>query len=172
MVSRGPFVLEVLGRTFRFELHEHGGPYVLGKHDRPLADQPGGRSLFWEAYWQWDRQGRHVDDLGRCIFKWETVPVQITEQVGRLDPATTLSVRSKPTVKVTIRSVPDDAAIFSDGSFVGKAPAVLTLPVGKHRFRVVLNGHKEWTGGLELITDSDLTLVAELVKLVEQTGKP
>jgi len=131
---------------------------------RPLAVQPGGRSLFWEAYWQWDRQGRRVDDQGRCIFCWETALVQIAK------PATTPRVRSKLTVKVTIRSVPDDATIFSDGGFVGKAPAALTLPVGRHRFRIVLNGYMEWTGGLELITDSGLTLVAELVK-AGQTNK-
>ena len=76
-------MLEVPGRTFRFELHDYGGPYVLGKHGHPLADQPGARSLFWEAYWQWDRQGRQVDDRGRCIFKWETAPVHVTKQVGR-----------------------------------------------------------------------------------------
>ncbi len=54
MVDGGPFVLEVPGRTFRFEVHDHGGPYVLSKSGHPLAVQPGGRSLFWEAYRQWD----------------------------------------------------------------------------------------------------------------------
>ncbi len=164
MVSRGPFVLVVPGRTFRFELHDYGGPYVLGKHGYPLADQPGARSLFWEAYWQWDRQGRRADDQGRCIFKWETALVQITKQVSRPATPTTPRARPKPTAKVTIRSIPHNAEIFSDGKFVGNAPAVLTLPVGKHQFRVVLNGHKEWIRELELIPDSDLTLAAKLVK--------
>jgi len=83
MATRGPFVLEVPGHTFHFELQDVGGPYVLGKGGHPLADQPGPRSLFWEAYWHWDRQGRQVDDQGRCIFKWETALVKITEQAGR-----------------------------------------------------------------------------------------
>ena len=82
MASRGPFALEVPGHTFRFELHDHGGPFVLSKHGRALADQPGARSLFWEAYWQWERQGKHVGDQGRCLFKWETALVHITKPVG------------------------------------------------------------------------------------------
>jgi hypothetical protein len=41
MASHGPLALEVPGHTFRFELHDHGGPFVLGKHGKPLADQPG-----------------------------------------------------------------------------------------------------------------------------------
>jgi len=172
MVSRGPFVLEVPGRTFRFELRDIGGPFVLGKSGRPLADQPGARSPFWEAYWHWDHQGRQVDDQGRCIFKWETALVQITTQVGRPATHTTPRARSEPTAKVTISSIPKDAEIFSDGRFVGNAPAVLTLPVGKHQFRVALSGHKEWIRELELIPDSELTFAANLVKLANPTGKP
>jgi len=172
MVSRGPFVLEVPGRTFRFELRDIGGPFVLGKHSHALAIQPGARSLFWEAYWHWGHQGRQVDDQGRCIFKWETALVQITKQVSRPTAPKMSRARPKLTARVTIRSIPQDAEIFADGKFVGSSPAVLTLPVGKHQFRVALSGHKEWIRELELIPDSELTLAANLVKLAKQTGKP
>ena len=94
--GRGPFVLGVPGRIFRFELHDYGGPYVLGKQGRPLAYQPGPGSLFWEAYWQWDRQGRQVDDQGRCIFNWETALVQISK-VSPPAPPRTPRARSKLT---------------------------------------------------------------------------
>ena len=47
---------------------------------------------------------------------------------------------------------------------------MLTLPVGKYQFRLVLNGHKDWIRELELIPESDLTLVAKLVKLSKQNG--
>jgi hypothetical protein len=173
MVTHGPFVLEVPGSTFRFELH-NSGPYVLGKQGRPLVTQPGPRSLFWEAYWQWERQGKQVDDQGRCIFKWETALVHVRDQVGHLLDVTTtkLPACTEPTVytprstaKVTIRSIPADAEIFADGRFVGNAPAVLTLPVGKHHFRASLKGYADWSRELELIPDSELTLVANLVKV-------
>jgi len=170
LASRGSFTLEVPGHTFRFQLHQYAGPYVLSTRGRPLADQPGPRSLFWEAYWQWDRQGRRVDDQGRCIFKWETALVQITKQVNTPATRATRHVRLKPATKVTIRSIPRHADIFSDGRFLGNAPAMLTLPVGKYQFRLVLNGHKDWIRELELIPESDLTLVAKLVKLSKQNG--
>jgi hypothetical protein len=180
MVIRGPFALEVPGHTFRFELHDHGGPFVLGKQGKPLADQPGARSLFWEAYWQWERQGKQVDAQGRCIFKWETALVHITKQVGHplLVAPTTPPARPELTAdppteaaKVTIRSIPQDAEIFADGKFVGNAPAVLTLPAGKHQFRAVLKGHAEWSQELELIPDSEFTLLAKLAKPAKPTAK-
>ncbi len=174
MVTRGPFVLEVPGRTFRFELHQHGGPFVLGKQGRPLVMQPGAQSIFWEAYWQWERQGQQVDDDGRCIFKWETALVRITNHVGRPLLAPPAAHHAQPglaaeksikTAKVTIHSTPQDAEIFADGTFVGNAPAALTLPIGKHHFRVVAKGYAEWTKGLDLIPNSEHTLAASLVKL-------
>ncbi len=154
---------------------------MLGKGGLPLADQPGARSLFWEAYSHWDRQGRQVNDQGRCIFKWETAPVHITKQVGRPLPVAPTTPSARPelttappakTAKVTISSTPQDAEIFADGKFVGSAPATLTLPVGRYQFRVVLDGYREWIRELELIPDSDHRLAAKLVKLAEQRGKP
>jgi len=181
MVTRGPFALEVPGHTFRFELHDHGGPYVLGKHGKPLADQPGARNLFWEAFWQWERQGKQVDDHGRCIFKWETALVHITKPAGppllvapTTSPAPPDLTADPPTqgAKVTIRSIPHDAEIFADGKFVGNAPAVLTLPAGKHQFRASLNGYAEWSKELELIPDSEFTLLARLAKPAKSAAKP
>ena len=179
MASRGPFALEVPGHTFRFELHDHGGPFVLSKHGRALADQPGARSLFWEAYWQWERQGKHVGDQGRCLFKWETALVHITKPVGHpLLVAPTPPARPELTAdppahaaKVTIRSIPPDAEIFADGQFAGNAPAVLTLPAGKHQFRALLNGHAEWSKELELIAASEFTLLARLAKPAKSAAK-
>ncbi len=176
MAVRGPFALEVPGYTFRFELHDYGGPFVLGKHGQPLANQPGGRSLFWEAYWQWDRQGRRVDDQGRCIFNWETALVQITDRGSRAPVAPrALSALAKPTptlppktARVTVRSTRQEAEVFVDDRFVGNVPVVLTLPAGKHQFRAVLEGYKEWSKELELIPDSELTLIAKLVKLARK----
>jgi hypothetical protein len=180
MVPRGPFALEVPGHTYRFELHDYGGPIVLGKHGKPLADQPGARSLFWEAYWQWERQGRRVDDQGRCLFKWETALVHITTQAGHAllvvpttPPAQPELPAAPPTqaAKVTIRSIPQDAEIFVDAKFVGNAPAVLTLPVGKHQFRALLKGYAEWNKELELTPNSEFTLLAKLVKPAKSAAK-
>lgn len=36
MARRGPFVLEVPGHAFRFELDDIAGPFVLGRRGRPL----------------------------------------------------------------------------------------------------------------------------------------
>ena len=181
MARRGPFVLEVPGHTFRFELNDIAGPFVLGKGGHPLADQPGGRSLFGEAYGHWDRQGRQVDDQGRCIFKWETTPVHITQQLDRPLPVAPKTPSGQPelaiappakTAKVTISSTPPDAEIFAIGKFVGNAPAALTLPVGRYQFRVVLNGYGDWIRELELIPDSDHRLAAHLIKLAKPEENP
>lgn len=181
MVKRGPFVLEVVpGHTFVFVVNDIGGPFVLGKGGVPLATQPGGRSLFWEAYGHWDRQGRQVDGQGRCIFKWEAVPVHVTKQVGGALPPIPTTPSAPPeattapparTAKVTISSTPPEAEIFVNGKFVGNAPAGLILAVGKYEFRVVLSDYEEWIRELELIPDSDHRLAAHLVKSAKQQGE-
>jgi hypothetical protein len=179
MVRRGPFVLEVPGHSFVFVVNDIGGPFVLGKGGLPLATQPGGRSLFWEAYSHWNRQGRQVDDQGRCIFKWEAAPIHVTKQLGGLPLAPTtpsappevITAPPGKTAKVTISSTPPEAEIFVNGKFVGNAPAGLTLAVGKYEFRVVLSGHEEWIRELELIPDSDHRLAAHLAKSAKQQGE-
>ena len=72
---------------------------------------------------------------------------------------------------MTIRSIPPDAEIFADGQFAGNAPAVLTLPAGKHQFRALLNGHAEWSKELELIAASEFTLLARLAKPAKSAAK-
>jgi len=164
MGRHGPFVLQVPGLTFRFELRDIGGPFVLGKQGYPLADQPGPRSVFWEAYWHWDRQGRQVDDQGRCIFGWETALVSITKKASQPLPGARTTTPAPPTARVLVNSIPPDAEIFADGRFVGTTPTALTLRAGKHEFRVVLEGYREWTRELELIADSDQSLTARLLE--------
>lgn len=168
MARRGPFVLEAPGQAFRFELHDIGGPFVLSKHGYPLADQPGPHSIFWEAYWQWDRQGRQLDDHGHCIFKWETALVHITKQAGPPVPGARTTPPARPTAKLAINSTPRNAEVLVDGKFVGTTPTVLTLRAGRHEFQVILEGYREWTRDLELIPDSEQRLAARLVKLVKQ----
>lgn len=66
--------------------------------------------------------------------------------------------------RILVTSPPDNAEVFVDRAFVGKAPATLKLNSGKHTIRVVLSGFKEWTREISILPDSDLKLVVVLEK--------
>lgn len=57
---------------------------------------------------------------------------------------------------------PNGAEIFVDEKFVGNIPAMLSLPVGMHRFAVRVNGSADWTRQVEVLKGSQVTLKADL----------
>jgi hypothetical protein len=66
---------------------------------------------------------------------------------------------------VSVSSSPDGADIFSDGAFVGNAPATLKLAPGKHTVKVSMAGYKEWSREITTQPGSELRLAAILEKL-------
>ncbi len=65
---------------------------------------------------------------------------------------------------IAVKSVPDGAEVYVDGSFVGEAPATLRLAPGKHTIRVTTKGYKDWSRELSVLASSDVKLTATLDK--------
>ncbi len=65
---------------------------------------------------------------------------------------------------VTVRSTPYLSEVFVDGDSMGYTPAKVSLPPGKHMFRVEKPGYKAWTKEITITVGSELTLDAGLEK--------
>jgi hypothetical protein len=65
---------------------------------------------------------------------------------------------------ITVRSTPYLSEVFVDGESMGYTPAKISLPPGKHAFRVEKPGYKPWTKESTLTLGSELTLDASLEK--------
>jgi len=65
---------------------------------------------------------------------------------------------------VRVRSTPYLSEVFVDGDSMGYTPAKVSLPPGKHVFRVEKAGYKAWTKEIMITVGSELTLDASLEK--------
>ncbi len=65
---------------------------------------------------------------------------------------------------VNVRSTPYLSEVFVDGDSMGYTPAKVSLPPGKHAFRVEKPGYKPWTKEIMITVGSELTLDASLEK--------
>jgi hypothetical protein len=65
---------------------------------------------------------------------------------------------------VNVRSTPYLSEVFVDGDSMGYTPAKVSLPPGKHSFRVEKAGYKVWTKEIMITVGSELTLDAGLEK--------
>jgi PEGA domain-containing protein len=65
---------------------------------------------------------------------------------------------------VNVRSTPYLSEVFVDGDSMGYTPAKVSLPPGKHSFRVEKAGYKAWTKEITITIGSELTLDASLEK--------
>jgi hypothetical protein len=61
--------------------------------------------------------------------------------------------------KVHITSSPSGGEIYVDGKFHGNTPSDITLPVGEHSIKVLVNG-REWSRTVQ-ITSGDISIQAE-----------
>jgi|UniRef100_A0A6H1ZAV9 hypothetical protein len=66
----GPFVIEYLGKTFRFEDSDMFGPIRLKKDGDPAENQFfAEKSPFWYAWEKWVDQGRRLSEDGiTCVW--------------------------------------------------------------------------------------------------------
>jgi hypothetical protein len=65
---------------------------------------------------------------------------------------------------VNVRSTPYLSEVFVNGDSMGYTPAKVSLPPGKHTFRVEKAGYKVWTKEITITVGSELTLDASLEK--------
>ena len=68
-----------------------------------------------------------------------------------------------------VESVPDGAQIFVDGSFRGKTPVTLRLPLGKYEIRLSLAHYYEWEAQLQLNEEGETPLFCRLVPMDEKS---
>jgi hypothetical protein len=65
---------------------------------------------------------------------------------------------------VTVRSTPFLSEVFVDGDSMGYTPAKVSLPPGKHAFRVEKARYRPWNKEITITIGSELTLDASLAK--------
>jgi serine/threonine protein kinase len=79
------------------------------------------------------------------------------------------SVPPPPPVEATlhVESVPSGAQIIVDGSFKGKAPMKLGLPLGKHEVRLTMQNHYDWEAQVQLKEEGEMPLLVRLIPIEE-----
>ena len=75
---------------------------------------------------------------------------------------------ARPAV-LKVESIPSGAQIFVDGSFKGKTPLVLRLPLGKYEVRLSLPHYYEWEAQLQLNEEGETPLFCRLVAMDEKS---
>lgn len=79
--GRGPFLIVVKDKTYRFEDSDVFGPARLNASGDPSAVNFGAKSPFWEAHRLWRSQGRKVEaDRITCVWR-EPIPT-IVQKIG------------------------------------------------------------------------------------------
>ena len=92
-------------------------------------------------------------------------PTPATSSPG--ESASGLQVARTGVLKV--ESVPNGAQIFVDGSFRGKTPLTLQLPLGKYEVRLSLPHYYEWEAQLQLNEEGETPLFCRLVPMDEKS---
>ena len=67
-----------------------------------------------------------------------------------------------------VESIPTGAQVFIDGSFQGKTPLTLELPLGKYEVRLSLPHYYEWEAQLQLNEEGETPLFCRLVPMDER----
>jgi hypothetical protein len=88
--------------------------------------------------------------------------VAVTEVSAPADDKAKADAKPAPTGVIKLESTPAGAEVWVDGKFIGNAPAQLKLAPGKHTIKVTAPGHQDWTRDLEVMTDSEVSLRANL----------
>jgi hypothetical protein len=65
---------------------------------------------------------------------------------------------------LTLKSEPNGARIFLDGSFKGSTPQRIDLPLGQYEVRLSLKGYYEWEGRLNLKEEGETPISVRLVR--------
>jgi PEGA domain len=65
---------------------------------------------------------------------------------------------------ISVSSNPDGADVYTDGEFVGNAPATLKLSAGKHSIKITLAGYQDWSRDITTLVSSEAHLTAKLEK--------
>jgi PEGA domain len=104
------------------------------------------------------------------------LPIQVTNEPAKssdkaqgrdvipVPPELSSANVSSSLATILVSSSPDGGDIYTDGAFVGNAPAVLKLSAGKHTIKVALAGYKDWSRDITALSGSEVHLTANLEK--------
>lgn len=93
---------------------------------------------------------------------WLTYPALVVVlEEGKLSA---VDRSGQPPAQVIVRSDPEGADVYLDGSFVSSTPATLELPAGTYKVSVRLPGYADWQRELRVLAGSEITLNARLIK--------
>jgi len=156
--SKSDYKLEVaklaerssLGRRFQLALLNPNGDAV--KESR-------GNSLDWVLEDLCQAIGRG-EISGGVVTRVASGPVQSSDKALDIDG----TKDSAALATILVSSSPDGADIYTDGAFVGNAPATLKLSAGKHTIKVTLAGFKDWSRDITALAGSEAHLTAHLEK--------
>ena len=76
-----------------------------------------------------------------------------------------VTVPLKPSAMLNVTSDPPEAQIFLDGSFKGKTPLKLNLPLGKYEMRLSHSNHHDWDAQIRLDEEKEMPLFVKLVPI-------
>jgi serine/threonine protein kinase len=76
-----------------------------------------------------------------------------------------VTVPSKPSAMLNVTSDPPEAQVFLDGSFKGKTPLKLNLPLGKYEMRLSRSDHHDWDAQIRLDEEKETPLFVKLVPI-------
>ena len=69
-----------------------------------------------------------------------------------------------------VESMPVGAQIFIDGSFKGKTPQLLEIPLGKHEVRLSLPEYFDWEAQLQIEEKEEVPLFVRLIPSQDQNN--
>jgi hypothetical protein len=95
----------------------------------------------------------------------EKAPAGATASIpGDRPPEASTNSAPNGLATISVSSSPDGADIYADDSFIGSAPAMLRLSVGKHTIKVTMAGFKDWSREITALAGSEAHLAASLDK--------
>lgn len=137
--------------------HEGGKGYALRDNKVSVFNSDGDSILSHSTR----SLGNAVKDACEAIAKdWPARGSRVaTQPVSPSDKSTQTSSVSR----ISVSSVPANADIEMDGSFVGSTPSMIEVAAGEHSVLVKKTGYKNWERKLK-VTGGSINLSAELEK--------
>jgi len=94
-------------------------------------------------------------------------PAKLQDTTGKSESSLSTRVEANKPVDaiLMVTSSPSGAQVFLDGSFKGKAPINLELPLGKYEVRVNLPDYLEWEAQLQISEPGETPLNVRLIPI-------
>jgi len=142
--------------------HEGGKGYALRDNKVAVFNSDGDSILSHSTR----SLGNAVKDACEAIAKdWPARGSRVAAQATTTQPVSPSdnSTQTSSVSRISVASVPANADIEMDGSFVGSTPSMIEVTTGEHSVLVKKTGYKNWERKLK-VTGGSINLSAELEK--------